>query len=376
MTRTSLLAASFCTLLFIGSRQFQSRINAEQAPAESNLRQIEQQADRLLAANRLQDAAEIYRKALTVHPAWKDGWWKLGTLAYDTGDYAECRASLARYLSFQPGDGSAWALKGLSEFELGESRQSLTDLQHADRLGMTEDENLERVAKVHELLLLNVVGDFDNAFHLVQKLSSTECSSQILIEGTGLTALRMKMLPRDLPKDREDLVLGAGRAVCDATANHSTAANTQFLSLIDQYPNEPQLHYLYGCFLLKDHPDEGLTQLSAELAISKSHVPAMTLLALEYLRRGQASEALSYAERAVAIANRSAQAQFALGKCLIDLHRMQDGIGHLSQAARLAPNDRQILWSLAAAYTQLNDPAAAQRVRRQMAKLDQAGDQN
>jgi Flp pilus assembly protein TadD len=127
---------------------------------------------------------------------------------------------------------------------------------------------------------------------------------------------------------------------------------------------------------LKDHPDDALTQLNAELAISKTHVPAITLLALEYLRRGQVSEALSYAERAVAIANQSAQAQFALGKCLIELHQTQDGIGHLSQAARLAPNDRQILWSLAAAYTQLNEKVAAQRVRRQLAKLDQTGDKN
>jgi Flp pilus assembly protein TadD len=186
----------------------------------------------------------------------------------------------------------------------------------------------------------------------------------------------MKMLPKDLPKEQEDLVLGAGRAVCNATANHSTAANSQFLSLIDQYPNEPQLHYLYACFLLKDNPDEALSQLHAELVISKTHVPAMTLIALEYLRRGQAAEALSYAERAVAIANRSAQVQFALGKCLIDLHRMQDGVAHLSEAAQLAPNDRQILWSLAAAYTQLDDQVAAQRVRQQLAKLDQADEKN
>jgi tetratricopeptide (TPR) repeat protein len=291
-------------------------------------------------------------------------------------DFNECRTSLNRYLSFQPRDSSAWALKGLSEFELGERRQSLADLQRADRLGLTEDEDLERVANVHELLLLNAAADFDKAFKLVQKLSSTGCTSQILIEGAGLTALRMTILPKDLPNEREDLVLGAGRAVCNATANHSAVANTQFSGLIEQYPNEPQLHYLYACFLLKDNPDEALSQLHAELVISKTHVPAMTLIALEYLRRGQAAEALSYAERAVAIANRSAQAQFALGKCLIDLHRMQDGVAHLSEAAQLAPNDRQILWSLAAAYTQLDDQVAAQRVRQQLAKLDQAGEKN
>jgi Flp pilus assembly protein TadD len=68
--------------------------------------------------------------------------------------------------------------------------------------------------------------------------------------------------------------------------------------------------------------------------------------------------------------------QFALGKCLIDLHRMQDGVAHLSEAAQLAPNDRQILWSLAAAYTQLDDQVAAQRVRQQLAKLDQADEKN
>jgi Flp pilus assembly protein TadD len=55
---------------------------------------------------------------------------------------------------------------------------------------------------------------------------------------------------------------------------------------------------------------------------------------------------------------------------------MQDGVAHLSEAAQLAPNDRQILWSLAAAYTQLDDQVAAQRVRQQLAKLDQADEKN
>ena len=53
VTCTRLLAASFCTLLLMGSQQFQSRIRAEQPTPESNLLQIEQQAEQLVAASRL-----------------------------------------------------------------------------------------------------------------------------------------------------------------------------------------------------------------------------------------------------------------------------------------------------------------------------------
>jgi len=190
---------------------------------------------------------------------------------------------------------------------LGERRQSLADLQRADRLGLTEDEDLERVANVHELLLLNAAADFDKAFKLVQKLSSTGCTSQILIEGAGLTALRMTILPKDLQMKGRTLFWALVERSVMRRLTIRPSQNTQFSGLIEQYPNEPQLHYLYACFLLKDNPDEALSQLHAELVISKTHVPAMTLIALEYLRRGQAAEALSYAERAVAIANRSAQ---------------------------------------------------------------------
>ena len=336
---------------------------------------VEDLEQELISAGRYHEAVDLYRRTLAAHPEWTAGWWKLGTTAYDAGDFKISRSSLNEYLTRRPQDTSARALKGLAEFELGFNAESLADLRRADRAGITAAGGLRSVANLHELLLLNSTGNFDGAFKMLQRLSSDGCSSPLLIQGAGLTALRRAALPATLPEQEQLLVSQTGLAVCNAAADRWNLAHDQFASLIEHYPRQPQLHYLYGCFLLKDHPDEGLSQLQAELELSNDHAPAMAQVALEYLRRGEPSTALPFAQRAVEIAPQGAQAQYAFGKALIELHQVQSGIRHLRIAKQLSPNDRNVLWALAAAYGDAGMKGAASDVRREMANLDMAATQ-
>lgn len=328
------------------------------------------EAARLGAANQLAESASCYKRALALDPHWTDGWWTLGTLAYDLGDFALSRDALGHYLAVMPKEATAWALKGLAEFELGQANSSLADLTQARALGVTTERDLRTLVDAHALSLLNTLGRFQDAFHLVQQLCAAPPVPSQVVFLAGLTSFRISTAEAGIPASQKQLISQTGQAVCDATANRWAEADHEFTRLLNAYPSAPQLHYLYGCFLLADNPSKGLDELKAELSISVQHVPALTQIALEYERGGEPSQALEFARRAVAIDSSNPQAQFALGKALADLRRTSEAIAHLRRALQLSPSDRSVLWALASAYEASGERNAAARMRWQLTKLN------
>jgi tetratricopeptide (TPR) repeat protein len=327
---------------------------------------LQQEAGDLKSSDRLPEAADAYRKALAAQPKWAEGWWQFATVEYDLGNYRTARDALTRFLQFNPNNGSAWALKGLAEYGLGTTVSALADLHRGETLGVADENDLQTVARLHELLLDNAEGNFEQAFTIVEELCASDVPSSPLAIAAGITALRIQSLPTAIPVHQRDLVHQTGQAVCDATAGRSQKAGVEFAEVLSQYPTTPQLHYLYGCFLIKDHPDDGLAQLLTELAVSPTHEPAMAEIALEYLRRGDDQSALPYAERAVKNSPHSERAQLAMGRVMIDLKHTESGVAHLQRAVALAPSDRTALWALASAYSSAGNERAAEQVRRRI----------
>jgi tetratricopeptide (TPR) repeat protein len=327
---------------------------------------LQQEAVDLKSGDRLPEAADAYRKALAAQPKWAEGWWQFATVEYDLGNYRTARDALTRFLEFAPKNGSAWALKGLAEYELGTTVSALADLHRGYTLGVANENDLQTVARLHELLLDNAEGNFEQAFTIVEQLCNKDVASSPLAIAAGITALRIHSLPTAIPAAQRDLVYKTGQAVCNATAGRSQEAGLEFADVLGQYPTTQQLHYLYGCFLIEDHPDDGLAQLLAELAVSPTHEPAMAEIALEYLRRGDDQNALPYAERAVRNSPQSERAQLAMGRVMMDLKHTEAGVAHLQRAVALAPSDRAALWALASAYSATGNERAAEQIRRRI----------
>jgi predicted Zn-dependent protease len=239
-------------------------------------------------------------------------------------------------------------------------------LHRGNALGVADEDDLQTVAKLHELLLDNAEGNFQQSFTIVEELCNKDVGSSPLAIAAGITALRIQSLPTAIPAAQRDLVYKTGQAVCNATAGRSQKAGVEFAELLSQYPATQQLHYLYGCFLIKDHPDDGLAQLLAELSVSPAHEPAMAEIALEYLRRGDDQNALPYAERAVRNSPHSEKAQLAMGRVMMDLRHMESGVAHLQRAVALAPSDPTALWALASAYSAEGNERAAEQIRRKI----------
>ena len=89
----------------------------------------------------------------------------------------------------------------------------------------------------------------------------------------GIATLRMAMLPNEVPPDRREMVLMAGRGSYMMATRQTAAAGTAFQAMVERYPETPNVHYAYGVFLLIEQPDKAIEQFKRELALQPNHAP-------------------------------------------------------------------------------------------------------
>ena len=108
----------------------------------SDFTHLSQAADAARDQGRSEEAIKLYRQALTIQPKWKDGLWSMSSLFYARNQYADARDSLRRLLAIDPEPGLAWAMLGMSEFELRDYSRSLDHLQRAMAQGMGDQKEI------------------------------------------------------------------------------------------------------------------------------------------------------------------------------------------------------------------------------------------
>ncbi len=139
--------------------------------------------------------------------------------------------------------------------------------------------------------------------------------------------------------------------------------------LVSEYPQYPNLHYLYGTMLLGSKADDALVEFRKELEIQPDHLPSLISIAMEYLNRKDPEQALDYAQHAVRTAPLNFTAHAAYGRTLVELDRAKEGIPELETAAKLAPDSPQVFLALATAYQKVGRKEDAAKAREQFARL-------
>jgi tetratricopeptide (TPR) repeat protein len=343
---------------------------ARKAPAPSPVAQIEKQADAARAAGRLEDAVGLYRKGLAIRPRWPQGLWHLGTSLYELERWTEARDAFAKLLRVDPKHGAAYAFKGLCEFRLKNYQGALDDLLQSKALGVSGDRDLGSVARFHAGIILSRLEQYEAALNTLGEFTLDGNDSPQVIEAMGIAALRLPLLPIELPADKREMVLMAGRASYYMAARLVTAADGAFQELVTRYPEAPNVHYAYGVFLLPEQPDKAIEQLTRELKLSPNHVYAMLHLAFEYIKRGDYEAAKTHADRAVELAPLFFVAHKALGQIQLELGDVDGAIASLETSRRLAADSPSVRFSLARAYQRAGRAADAERERGEFARLD------
>jgi tetratricopeptide (TPR) repeat protein len=321
-------------------------------------------------AGRLEEAAGHYAKALGLRPAWGEGRLALATILFDLKRYPEARAHLQQLTAAGEGGGEAWGLLGLAASRLGDYDAALAALGRARALEIASPEMRSRV-QFETALVLNRTGQHDAAFDVLRAYASEGQDSPTVIVAFGLSMLRLRQMPDEVPPEKRPMVLLAGRGGYHMARPRRTAVGRMALEeLVSRYPSQPNAHYALATYIAPDDPDTAAEEFQKELRLDPDHPEALIQIAHLETRRGNAAAALPAAEKAVTLVPDVPAGRLVLGRALLDLERTDDAIVQLERAAALAPESAEVHFTLSRAYQRAGRTEDATREREEFLRLE------
>jgi len=345
-----------------------------QAASSQNFDTIAAAASAAREADKIDEAIGLYRQAVSLRPAWAEGWWFLGTLYYDHDKYAEAAQAFKQTAEIQQKAGSPWAMLGLCEFQLARYDEARTHLDQARRLGLGDNAELVRVMRYHDGLLSILKGDFEKAQETLGSLSYEGLKSEELIISLGLAILRIGMTPKEITIDYPDraLIRRAGLAEHFAAEKNMSDAQREYDMVVRDYGKVANVQYAYGRFLLLNRDDEGAqAAFQRELQNWPKHALARCQLANIKLRSKDIEGGLPLAEEAVKIAPRLPLGHYVFGRLLLEAGQNDRAIVELETASQMVPNEPKIFFALARAYTKAKRKQDADKARATFTRLSQ-----
>jgi tetratricopeptide (TPR) repeat protein len=322
------------------------------------------------AANRLDEAIALYTKAVEADPAWTEGHWHLGTIYYELDRFPEARDAFRRVTQQSETNGAAWAFKAHCEFRLKNYETSLSDFLRARALGAGDNRELQSLVLYHVAIMLSRFSDYEMALQTLNDFALAGNDSPRVIEAMGIAALRLPMLPEEVPADKREMVMMAGRASYFQAARSQVAGRRAFEELVRRYPDTPHVHYAFGVFLLTEEADEALKEFERELKVSPAHYLSMLQIAFEHIKRGDYEAARPWAKQAVEVAPNAFVARKAWGQVLLETGDVEAAVAELEAGVKMAPDSPQMRFILARAYQRAGRTEDAERERVEFAKLD------
>ena len=338
-------------------------------PAAGQFDAIVAAATAARTAQQWEEAVKLYGKAVKLKPDWAEGYWYQGTAYYSLDQFEECRDAFRKVTRLSPKNGSAVAFLGLCEFGLRNYDRALQHLMESRMLGVA-DKDLGGVARYHAAILMTRIEQYEQALQTLGEFGAEGNDNPRVIEAMGIATLRMAMLPNEVPPDRREMVLMAGRGSYLMATRQTAAAEKAFQALVERYPETPNVHYAYGVYLLIEQPQKAIEQFKRELEIQPDNDAALMQIAYEYLKESNPTEALPWAKKSLEAAPNSYAAHKAMGDALLDSGDIDGAVRELEISAKLAPDSPSTHLSLAKAYQRAGKTEAAAREREEFVRLD------
>ena len=361
----------------------QSQGNANREPFEK----LAARARAALDADQIPEAIRLYDRATKLRPNWSEGWWHLGTLLFDAQRFQEARDAFAHFVLAerkQPGPG--FAMLGLSEFQLTHYAKALAALETSVKLGVGTDLTFVQDVLLHDGILNTKFGKPEIALRRLT-LSANQIAAANpqapkdavfadlkLLDAFGIAALRIPKLPSNLTAEQVPLVRQAGRAQALIALQDRVAAETEFKQLLALYASQPGVNYMYGVFLLKEHPPLAVDEFRREIEVSPSDAAPRIQLALELLRTGDYEQGLMYAKEAVGLAPENFVAHVACGRLWQEMGKTDRALQELRIAVKLAPSSPDAHFALSRALSEAGHDGEAARERTEFERLKALAD--
>ena len=357
----------------------QQKTPAQASPAkssqgsESAFNALKTKADAARDAEKLDEAARLYRRALAMRPGWAEGWWSLGTIDFDSSRYAEGEEDFRRLLKLAPKDGSANMMLGLCEYELGAYDDSSKHLALAWKLGIRDAEDMEPVLLYHQALLALRARRFEAACQLLQQMTHKGLLNRDVELAYGMGVMRIT--PDEVPPVQSPafrVIYRVGHAQASDLIDAHQQARDLYEEVVNANPDFPNIHYAYGRFLMAiNEPDAATEQFKQELKNNPNDFYSMLKIAsLDY--RVDSAAGIPYAEAALKLAPRYPMAHYLLGILCLDSGDIDQAIKELEWVRKILPTEPQVAFSLANAYTKAHRKEDAAQEKAEFMKLQAA----
>ena len=315
------------------------------------------------------EAVRLYRQALAIRPSSAEDCFYLAAGLYGNSQYAESRKAFQRAAALAPKNGAVWAFLGLCEYRINDYAQALSDIQKGEVLRLPDDRDfLSKVRNCAALIYLRS-SDFGSAIQQLKPLAKIGDDSPTTILAFGVSALTLPYLPSSVPADKKAMVELAGRAEWTLCADGVADPKPLFQQLAEQYPNESSVHYLYGIYLLRRDPALARAEFQKELSIAPAHVSARLQIAILDIKAGNAQSAVTLANEALKLQPDNPLSHAVLGRAFVYMDQYAKGIPELEIAAKLAPQNLQLHFSLAQAYRRVGRNADARKEAEKFERL-------
>lgn len=334
------------------------------------------QAQKARESQETDKAIHLYREALKVQPAATEAWWYLGLCYSSKGQHGDATEAFVKVTQQQPKQGAGWAMLGVEQFAMGAYDRSWDSLRRAHTLGVPAMNGLNRIARYHQAILANRAGHFDISGALLMTFVAEDAVTPLVKRAAGISALRLKLLPDQVPASKMDQVRLAGEASIFAWRKLTADARTLVGELLAKYPDEPNANYLMGYLYLLETNPKSIDYFERELKVQPNHVQAREQIAYEYLNRGEAVRGLPYAEAAAKLDPADFIAHNILGRILMAVDRPDDAVRELELAVKLQPSNPEAHFHLASAYNRTHRRNDAARHREIFAKLEKERKRN
>ncbi len=144
-------------------------------------------------------------------------------------------------------------------------------------------------------------------------------------------------------------------------------ATAQFRKVLEQYPNQPGIHYQLGRILLSKPLDptvaeEARKEFAAELLINPTSPAAEFMLGDLAWRQQKADDAIQHFSRAIQFDAGLAEAYLGLGVALNAAGKFTDAIEPLKKYTELEPSNPAGYYQLAIAYARIGNQQEADRL--------------
>jgi tetratricopeptide (TPR) repeat protein len=347
---------------------------SSQQHGTGNFEQLAEKAQKASEGNRLDEAARLYARALAIKPKWAEGWWALATLEYDQDHYAKAATAFEKLVALQPENGTAFAVLGLCDFELGRDEAALRDIQKGVNLGLQTNSELRHVVLYHEGILLQRTGSFQGAQDTLEQLCLQAGPSDAAANVLGMAMLRMSAKqPPAAGSAEADIVLHVGRAECLAGQKKYDEARPDFEAVVKQNPSYPNIHYAYGLSLLELRDVAGsVEQFKQEITNHPDHVLSRLRIAAVLYKEDSAA-GIPYAEEAIKLDPRLGFAHYLLGLLLLDTGNYEKALPELEIAQKSFPREAKLYFALGSAYSHAGRKQDAARARSTFERLTKQG---